>query len=177
MLEMLRDSAFTSAWFGLMAMVWFGWAQEAPPPRTKPLLIAGSVLGVLLAAGFGVYTGLHWGDPTALNETGRMRFGIVVGIEVAAAGIGCLVFARLGARRWMAWWVAVVVALHFLSLAWIFGGWGLVLLGLVQVAGLAWLAYRIKGQEHPTSRWVGPLMGVTILLFGLVNGVVTLARG
>lgn len=174
---MLRDSAFTSAWFGLMTMVWFGWAQESPPPRAKVPLIVGSALGVLLAAGFGVYTGLHWGAPTVLTGSTPMLFGIVVGTEVVAAGIGCLVFARLGAGRWTAWWVAVVVAVHFLSLAWIFGGWGLAVLGLVQLAGLAWLAYRIRGAEQPTSRWVGPLMGASILLFGLVNGVVTLARG
>lgn len=34
-------------------------------------------------------------------------------------------------------------------------------------------------REHlhdPTSRWVGPIMGATIPLYGLVDGVVTLVR-
>lgn len=34
-LTLVRDSLYTIAWFGLMAMVWFGWAQEAPLARLR----------------------------------------------------------------------------------------------------------------------------------------------
>ena len=44
-------------------------------------------------------------------------FGVLVGLEVLAAAIGCVVLWRRGASRWMAWWVALVVAVHFLGLA------------------------------------------------------------
>lgn len=72
MLDALRDSLYTTAWFGLMTAVWLGWAQEAPPGRLRKVLIAGSVVGLLMAVGFGVLTALHWSEPTALEE----RYGL-----------------------------------------------------------------------------------------------------
>lgn len=176
MLEHLRDSAFTTAWFGLMTMVWFGWAQESPPARLKVLLIVGSIVGVALAVGFGVFTGLHWHSPTALSRSRAIQFGVVVGTEVVLAAAGSLILVATGNSRWTAWWVAVVVALHFISLAWIFSGRTLVLLAAVELILLVVLAVLIRGADDPTSRWVGPIMGATILLYGLINGAVTLIR-
>ena len=176
MLDNVRDSAFTTAWFGLMAMVWCGWAQESPAPRLKLLLIIGAVLGGALAIGFGIYTALHWHAPTALDRAGSIRFGIVVGLEVVAAGGGSLILSLSGDSRWIAWWIAVVVAAHFISLAWIFGGWSLVILAVVELLLLVVAAFLLRGEDYPTSRWVGPLMALTIWLFGVINAVVTLTR-
>lgn len=40
--DFVRDHAFTIAWFGLMTMVWLGWAQEDPPERLRLPLGVGS---------------------------------------------------------------------------------------------------------------------------------------
>src|SRR4051812_34942472 len=58
--EFLRDQFFTTAWFGLMSFVWFGWAQEDPPRRWRVWLGAGSALGIGLAVAFGVLTSMNW---------------------------------------------------------------------------------------------------------------------
>ena len=175
MLEEIRDSLYTTAWFGLMTAVWFGWAQEEPPARGRTALIVGAVLGLAIAVGFGVLTALHWPEPTAL--TGRYGlFGIVVAAEVLLAGGGAAGFLLTGHGRWVAWWVALVVAVHFISLAWIFSGPSLVWLGIVEVVALAVVAVLVRSSTYPTSRWVGPVMGLTILAFAVVNGVAVLQR-
>lgn len=175
MLDEVRDSLFTTAWFGLMTMVWLGWAQEAPPARLRPWLAVGSGLGVVVAVGFGVLTARHWSDTTAL-EGRHTAFGVVVVVEVLLAGGGAGLLATTGRGRWVAWWIALVVALHFVSLAWVFRGPSLALLGAVEVGALVVVALLVRNEVYPTSRWVGPVMGVTILGFALVNGVVVLRR-
>lgn len=132
MLAEFRDSLFTVAWFGLMTSVWLGWAQESPAARLRVPLIAGAVTGVALAAGFGLATGLHWSDPTSLDGQYPV-FGVVVAVEVVLAGAGALILASTGHARWTAWWVALVVAAHFISLAWIFRGSSLAGLGVMQL--------------------------------------------
>lgn len=175
MLDELRDSLYATAWFGLMTAVWLGWAQEAPLPRLRPALVVGSVIGLLILIGFGVLTGLHWSEPTAL--TGRYElFGIVVGAEVVLAGGGAAALLLTGQGRWVAWWVALVVAVHFVSLTWIFRGPSLAWLGAVDVVSLAIGALLTRAAGSPTSTWVGPVMGLTILTYALVNGAVTLQR-
>jgi len=114
--DFIRDHAFTIAWFGLMAFVWFGWGQEDPPPAWRSWLGAGSVMGLLLAGLFGYGVFARWSEGSALE--GRYPwFGLVVGLEVLLAVVGCLFLHRRGKGRWMAWWVALVVALHFVPLA------------------------------------------------------------
>lgn len=172
---LLRDTLYTTAWFGLMSMVWFGWAQEAPPRQLRVSMIVGSVLGAALAIGFGVLTAIHWGNPTALE--GRYEiFGIIVGAEVAVAGAGAAAFGLTGHGRWMAWWVAVVVAAHFVSLAWVLHGPWLAVLGVVQLVALAVLVPVLRGSSDPTSRWVGPVMGLTLLLYAVLSGAAVLRR-
>lgn len=172
---LLRDAMYTTAWFGLMTTVWFGWAQEAPLQRLRRPLIAGSIVGGLVAIGFGVLTALHWQDPSALE--GRYPvFGIVVGAEVVLAGLGALFLSRTRRSRWMAWWVALVVAVHFLSLAWLLDGPSLAVLAVIEVFALVVAALRMRGDPYPTSRFVGPIMGSTLLVYALVSGAVTLIR-
>lgn len=56
-----RDATLTIAWLGLMAFVWLGWSQEDPLPRQRIRLVAGSVLGMLLAGGAaGHFLPLAW---------------------------------------------------------------------------------------------------------------------
>lgn len=172
--EFVRDHYFTTAWFGLMAFVWFGWAQEDPPKRWRLWLGAGSVLGVALAVTFGVLTATNWGAPTALE--GRYAwFGVLVGAEVVAAGAGCFVLARRGAPRWMAWWVAVVVAAHFLPLALLLEDAGIAVAGVVQVVALGAVVPRLRAAGTTTSRVAGPIMGAILLVSAALGAVLTVA--
>ncbi len=161
--DFLRDEYFTTAWFGLMAFVWFGWSQEDPPARWRLWLGLGSGVGIALAVTFGVLTATHWSSPSAL-EGSYQWFGVLVGAEVVLAGAGCLVLHRRGAGRWMAWWVAVVVAAHFLPLALLLSDPGVAVVGVVQLIALGALVPRLRGASFSSSRLAGPTMGVTLLL-------------
>ncbi|KAB1654080.1 hypothetical protein F8O01_14295 [Pseudoclavibacter chungangensis] len=173
--DFARDHAFTIAWFGLMALVWFGWGQEDPPTRWRWRLGVGSALGLVLLGVFGAAVGLRWSEGSALE--GRYHwFGLLVLVELLAAGIGCAVLWRRERRRWTAWWVALVVALHFVPLAFLLDDWSLVVLGLVQFGTLLALLPRLRRDDATTSRLVGPVMGVTLLGFALVSVVVFLAK-
>jgi hypothetical protein len=172
--EFTRDALFTAGWFGLMTMVWLGWAQEDPPKAWRFWLGAGSVAGTLVAVGFGVAVATHWDAPTALE--GRYGwFGLLVAVQVVAAGLGCLVLARRGRSRWMAWWVALVVAVHFLPLAWLlrFGLVGVV--GVAEAAALLLLVPHLRGSTRPTSATVGPVMGCSLLIAALACGIPALS--
>lgn len=173
--EFVRDHAFTIAWFGLMAVVWFGWGQEDPPDSWRWKLGVGSGLGVVLAGLFGYGMVIRWNEGGALDGQEAV-FGQLVGAEVLLAGLGCLWLWRSRRTRWSAWWVALVVALHFVPLAFILRDWSLVGLGLLQAIGLAALMPRLRRADGPTSRLVGPLMGVSLLGFGLLSSVVFLVR-
>ncbi|MEU8395318.1 hypothetical protein AB0C28_09015 [Nonomuraea sp. NPDC048892] len=168
--EFLRDQFFTTAWFGLMAFVWFGWSQESPDQRWRVWLGAGSVLGIGIAVAFGILTATNWDQPTAL-EGKYAWFGVLTVAEVVAAGVGCLLLSRRGASRWMAWWVALVVAVHFLPLALLLNDLGVAAVGLVQLAALAVVARRLRTTDAPSSRSAGPVMGATLLLSAAIGAL------
>ncbi|SEH02125.1 hypothetical protein SAMN05444920_12460 [Nonomuraea solani] len=169
----LRDQFFTTAWFGLMAFVWFGWAQEDPPRKWRIWLGVGSVLGLGFAVAFGVLTATNWDQPSAL--AGKYAwFGVLVAAEVVAAGAGCLVLARRGASRWMAWWVALVVAVHFLPLALLLNDLGVAVVGVVQLAALAVVVPRLRAATTPSSRPAGPIMGATLLLSAAIGAAIAI---
>lgn len=171
--DFARDHAFTIAWFGLMTMVWFGWGQEDPPRAWRWRLGVGSMAGVVLAAVFGAGVAVRWGDGGALD--GRYHwFGLLVALEVIAAAIGCVLLARSGRTRWMAWWVAVVVAAHFAPLAFLLEDWSLAVFAVVQLIALAALLPRLRASPMPTSRLVGPVMGATLLAFAVISAVLFL---
>jgi hypothetical protein len=161
--DFLRDEYFTTAWFGVMAFVWFGWSQEDPPARWRLWLGIGSGIGLVVAVPFGILTATNWSSPTALDGSYQW-FGVLVGAEVLLAGAGCLVLARRGAGRWMAWWVAAVVAIHFLPLALLLSAPGVAIVGVVQLVALVALLPRLRDAEFPSSRLAGPTMGVSLLL-------------
>lgn len=168
--EYARDHAFTIAWFGLMAFVWFGWGQEDPPTAWRKWLGAGAALGVLLAGIFGYGVFLRWDDGSALD--GRYAwFGLLVGLELLLAAAGCVLLARRGQARWMAWWVALVVALHLVPLAFFLHEPSLAALGVLQSLGLLTVHRRLTGTGRATSRLVGPWMGVSFLAFAAVSAV------
>lgn len=174
--DLARDAAFTAAWFGLMTMVWCGWAQEDPPRRLRPWLGAASVAGALLACGCGYLVARRWDTASALD--GRYHwFGVLVAVEVLVAGAGCLVLARRGAARWFAWWVALVVALHFLPLAALLDDLGVAVVGGVLTVALVALVPRLRRSQGTTSAVVGSVTGGVLLLSGLLAAVVALRLG
>ncbi|WP_203568412.1 hypothetical protein [Aestuariimicrobium ganziense] len=168
--ELLRDQTFTIAWFGLMTGAWLGWGQEDPPEPWRWKLGAGSVVGLVIAGLFGYALVTRWNSATAL-EGKYWWFGLVVALEVIVAGVGCLVLARRGQSRWLAWWVALIVALHFLPLAFFLRDLSLAALAIIQTIGLLVLLPRLRRNTHPTSRLVGPVMGATLLLFAIASAI------
>lgn len=174
--DFARDTLFSTAWFGLMAMVWFGWAQEDPPPAWRVRLAIGSCLGVLLAIGFGVLVALDWQQPTALEDR-YAWFGVLVAVEVLVAGLGCWMLHRRGQGRWMAWSVAVVVAAHFVPLAWLLSDPSFAVLGLGLLAALLAIVPRLRTRLTTTSGPVGVLilMGGTLLSCAFISGAIALS--
>jgi hypothetical protein len=173
--DRLRDGLFELGWFGLMTFVWLGWAQEAPPRRARLWLGIGSGLGMLAAiAGFVLFV-VHRDAPTALE--GRYAwFGVLVGTEVLAAGVACLVLWRLGRVRWFAVAVAAVVAAHFVPLAMLLEDAGLAVLGIVQLVAVGVAARLAHRRTWAPSLPVGVAMGATLLLAALVAGIASVGR-
>ncbi|GAA1810619.1 hypothetical protein GCM10009682_35300 [Luedemannella flava] len=112
----VRDAAATGAIFGFFASVWFGWAQEAPPRRLRPYLIAGSVLSVAAIVAGVTLMIIHWNDGTVFDDTTGPQFGVVVAFEVVLAGLGAAVLARRQPDVVPAW-VALIVGLHLFPVA------------------------------------------------------------
>jgi hypothetical protein len=117
--EFLRDAAATAAIFGFFAAAWFGWAQDEPPETWRGALIAGSVLALLTAVVGGVLTWRHWSDGTVFDADTSRTFGVVVGVEVALAGLGAWLLARRRRSDLIPAWVALVVGVHLFPLAWL----------------------------------------------------------
>ncbi len=115
--EFVRDAAATAAIFGFFASCWFGWAQENPPQAWKKWLVAGAVASVLTAVAGAFLAWRHWSDGTVFDEGTSRTFGIVVGVECAAAGIGAAVLAVRQGMHLVAAWIAFVVGVHFFPLA------------------------------------------------------------
>lgn len=81
------------------------------------LAAAGSILLAVLS---GVLTWQHWSDATVFEQQGTpVSFGIIVGFEIATAGIGAVVLRRIRRSELSAAWVALVVGIHFVPLAWL----------------------------------------------------------
>lgn len=99
-------------------------------------------------------------------------FGVLTLAEVVLAAVGAFVLWRRGKPRWTAWWIAFVVALHFMPLAFLLRDWSLIVLGVVQALALSALIPRLSRDENVSSRLVGPVMGVTLLLFAAASIVV-----
>jgi hypothetical protein len=110
----VRDAAATAAVFGFFAASWFGSAQDNPPKPWRRPLIAGSILSLLTAAEGGLLTWRHWTDGTVFDADTSRTFGVVVGIELAAAGLGATWLARRQRSDLVPAWVAGVVGVHLL---------------------------------------------------------------
>lgn len=114
----LRDAAATGAIFGFFASAWFGWAQQRPPKTWRTPLTLASVGSIVLAAVGGVLAWQHWSEGSVFDQDSTARsFGIVVGIEFAAAGIGAALLSRTRRNELTPAWIALVVGIHLVPLA------------------------------------------------------------
>lgn len=115
--EYVRDAAATAVVFGFFASSWFGWAQEAPPKSWRAPLGAGSVIALLTAVGGGLLAWRHWSDGTVFDDDTGRSFGIVVGIEFAAAAAGAGLLALCRRAEFIPAWIALVVGVHLFPVA------------------------------------------------------------
>ncbi|MEH1125289.1 hypothetical protein [Micromonospora sp. CPCC 206061] len=113
----LRDAAATAVVFGIFASSWLGWAQESPPKSWRVPLGVGSVLALLTAVAGGLLTWRHWSGGTAFDDGTSRSFGIVVGIEFAAAALGAGLLVLRRRAEFMSAWIAFVVGVHLFPVA------------------------------------------------------------
>lgn len=117
LVDHLRDAAGTAVVFGFFAPSWFGWAQAAPPPAWRRPLIAGAVVSFLVSVAGALLAWRYWHDGTAFDDGTSRTFGIVVGIEFAAAALGVAVLAVRRHRELIPVWIAFVVGVHLFPVA------------------------------------------------------------
>ena len=99
-------------------MAWFGWGQEAPPSWLVPVLAAGSLVGLVVAV-TGAVVGFRSPKETAVlrDQAALRRYGIIVGVEFALAGIGAGILGGIGQVASIPVWICAVVGVHFFALA------------------------------------------------------------
>ncbi|BCY09551.1 hypothetical protein [Actinoplanes sp. L3-i22] len=172
--EHVRDLAVTAAIFGFFASSWFGWAQEAPPRRWRPWLIAGSVTSVLtLLAGL-LLAWPHWSDGTVFDEDTSRTFGIVVGIEFGAAALGAGLLALRRKTELMSVWIAFVVGVHLFPVAAIMHYPAIHVVGALVTLGSLAAVPVARSRGLTPSAVVGASTG-TILVTGAILSAVAAA--
>lgn len=99
-----------------------------------------------------------------------VRFDAFVAAELVAPGAGCWALHRRGANRWFAWSVALVVAAHFIPLAFLMEDFSLAAVGGLLLVGLVLLKPRLRSITG-TSTLVGMPMGSGLLTASLIAGL------
>jgi hypothetical protein len=116
------DLAITALVLSVAAMAWFGWGQAQPPAGWSAPLIAGSCVSIAAVVLAGVTAWRYRRDEQLMNDpaVGR-RYGLVVGVEVAACALGVAALAIAGKPAYVPAWILLVVGVHFLPLGRLFG--------------------------------------------------------
>ncbi|WP_213453253.1 hypothetical protein [Rhizomonospora bruguierae] len=162
--EYLRDAAATVGIFGFFAMVWFGWAQEAPPRSWRRWLVAGSVVSVLLViAGVTLYA-LNLDTGTAFDRDTSIHYGVAVGIEFALAGIGAVILGGTGRKEFIPVLVGLIVGIHFFPLAVILNYPVLHVIGALATGAAAAAVPLARRHGVAISAVTGVGMGISLLL-------------
>lgn len=175
-----RDAGLTALFLGFFAAAWFGWAQ-ADSMLWIWLLVAS--IASLIVAFIGAVVGFRRPSAeSALHDRARYRrYGIIVGIEFALAGIGAAVLGIAGAAAYIPIWVCAIVGIHFFPLAPVLNDPGLRPLGagLVLVSIGALVLSLTTGVAPSTVTGIGAgllLLGYSIM--ALIRAVRTsLDRG
>ncbi len=176
MAEFTRDAAMTAAIFGFFASVWFGWAQEKPPPAWRKWLIGGSALSILAIIGGGLLAWRHWSGGTAFDPDTSKVFGIVVGIEFGLAGLGAALLALRGKKEFIPVWIALIVGVHLFPVAALLGYPFIhVVAALVTLAALVAVPVA-RSKSLPISAVNGAGAGIGLLIGAYVSLIDALIR-
>jgi len=149
--------------------VWFGWGQANASAGLTVVLAVGGVLAVAVAIAGGVRAFRSPGADSVLHDRRAWRrYGLVVGVEFALAGVGAAALAATGQSDLVPVWVCAVVAVHLFPLASLLRDRLLVPLGalLAAVALAALVAALATGV--PASTVTGLGAGVLLTLFAAI---------
>lgn len=157
-----------AAIFGFFGTVWFGWAQERPPKSWHLPLAVGSIVSGMLTFGGLYLAATNWSGASALNSRDDyITFGMVVAVEFALAGIGAGILAARKKPVYIPAWIAFVVGVHFLPLAWIFQDTALYVLTVLAVLAPIVSVPLAKKTGIALSAIVGAGMGIVLVGFAL----------
>lgn len=163
-----RDLITIGIVFGVATLVWAGWAQERPPSTAWRVLLGILSLGGLALVGFGIPAAIRtWETGTAI-EPGTPAFVVYVAAFWAEVVIGAalaIVLIRRGRGDLVAPVILLIVGVHFVPLAVVFGQ-GVLMLAAVLLVVVAGVAFALRGRAAP-SFWCGVLAAPVFLLLGL----------
>ena len=130
-----RDLSVSALILGFAAMMWFGWGQSQPPPGWSLPLTIGLFAAIAVEGFAGSMVARFRGTATAMRDQRvSRRYGITVGVEVAAIALGAVGLGLAGRPAYTAPWILLVVGVHFLPLGRLFGSVDLLWSGLVLCA-------------------------------------------
>lgn len=161
------DSGLTAAILGFFAMGWFSWGRAEASGALSVALIVGFGAALVVAV-LGVFRtcGSRRTEGTPDDAPDQRRYGILVGIEFAVAGLGAVALGAVGAAAFIPVSVCAVVGLHLFPLAPILDDPALRGLGavVVGVAGAALLVGVLTGVAPGSVTGAGA--GLALLAFG-----------
>jgi hypothetical protein len=164
-----RDLVLTGALFGLVTFVWSGWAQERPPQGViwRVLLVTLQVGGLILL-GFGITAAVrYWDTPTTLSSGSPALVGYIVvfWLEVAAIVVLTIFYVRTKRMHLIAPTVLIIVGVHFVPLAFVFGQ-PIIMLAAVLITAVGVAALFLPRSVAAPSFWCGILSGPIFLAIG-----------
>lgn len=164
-----RDGGITALVEGFFAAAWFGWGHAAPPAWLDPWLTVGSIVALLVAVAGAVVGFTSPASTAAINSraAGR-RYGIIVGIEFALAGLGAALLGVFGQPDYIPVWICAVVGVHFVPLAAVLRDRNLIPLAVLVTATavIALLAGLTTDVAPSTITGVGA--GLSLTVFGAI---------
>ena len=166
-----RDLVMTGVIFGAAAFVWAGWGQERPPRGVvwRVVLVVLQVAGLVLL-GFGIPSAVrNWDTPTVLasGSPALVWYIVVVWLEVIVMIVLAIFYARTRRRHLIAPTVLIIVGLHFVPLAFVFGQ-SIILLAAVLVTCAGVAALFLPRKVAAPSFWCAVLAAPVFLVFGVV---------
>jgi hypothetical protein len=176
-LDFPRDLIMTGVIFGAAAFIWAGWAQERPVAGVtwRVVLVVLQAAGIVLL-GFGITAAVRaWETPTAIDpgSAAFVWYVVVFWLEVIVCATLAVFFTRTKRSYLVAPTVLIIVGLHFVALAFVFGQPIMVLAAvLITAAGVA--ALFLPRTIAAPSFWCGVLAAPIFLVLGtiaLVAGV------
>ncbi|MCR2808239.1 MULTISPECIES: hypothetical protein [unclassified Microbacterium] len=170
-LEFARDVVVTGAIFGAAAFVWAGWAQERPPRGViwRIVLVVLQIAGLVLL-GFAVPGAVrHWNWPTAMDpgSAAFVWYVVVFWLEVLAIIVLAILLIRTRRAYLIAPAVLVIVGVHFVPLAFVFGQ-PLILIAALLITAAGAAALFLPRTSVAPSFWCGILAAPIFLILGTV---------